>query len=119
MNIEEVRQKELWTCILFALNAAHRIGTTDRIVRAAISHIVSGVTELEIRKQIDYLAERKLIITEKYHDVLFSKINFLTFIDGTISDEDRAWIDNYEAAMTPGARDRWEFEKEMCAKAQA
>jgi putative transposase len=39
----------------------------------------------------------------------------LAFIDGTISDEDRTWMDNYEAAMTPEARDRWEFERETRA----
>ena len=31
---------------------------------------------------------------------------------GVISDEDRNWMENYEAAMTPDARARWEFERE-------
>ncbi|MCE5212141.1 MAG: Mu transposase C-terminal domain-containing protein [Deltaproteobacteria bacterium] len=39
------------------------------------------------------------------------------YVDGTISDEDKAWMDNYEATMTPEARDRWEFEREYLAEA--
>lgn len=41
--------------------------------------------------------------------------SILAFIDGTISEEDRAWMQNYEAEMTPEARDRWEFERETRA----
>jgi len=36
----------------------------------------------------------------------------LAFIDGTITDEDRFWMKNHEATLTPEARDRWEFERE-------
>jgi putative transposase len=39
----------------------------------------------------------------------------LASVDGTISDDDRAWMENYEAAMTPEARDRWAFERESRA----
>ena len=31
---------------------------------------------------------------------------------GVIMDEDRIWMENYEAAMTPDARARWQFERE-------
>ncbi|MEN6422072.1 MAG: hypothetical protein ABFD76_08995 [Smithella sp.] len=118
MSVEKTRQTELWICILLALNAAMPIGTTDKIIHIAIKPIVPGVTELEIRKQIDYLTERKFIITEKYQHVWFSKVNIPAFIDGTITYGDRAWIDSYEMAMTPEERDRWAFEKEMRATAQ-
>jgi putative transposase len=43
----------------------------------------------------------------------------LAAVDGSISEEDLAWMKNYEAAMTPEARERWEFEREYRAEAQA
>lgn len=36
-------------------------------------------------------------------------------IDGTITDEDREWMENYESTMSPEARDRWEYERESRA----
>jgi putative transposase len=39
----------------------------------------------------------------------------LASVDGTISEEDSAWMKNHEALMTPQARDRWEFERETRA----
>lgn len=41
------------------------------------------------------------------------------FVDGTISTEDRAWMDNYEAAMDQADRERWQFSREYRAEAQA
>jgi len=41
--------------------------------------------------------------------------SILAFVDGTISDEDRVWMQQYEALMTPEARERWEFEREYRA----
>jgi putative transposase len=38
---------------------------------------------------------------------------------GVISDEDRAWMENFEAAMTPDARARWQFEREYLAEQAA
>lgn len=37
-------------------------------------------------------------------------------VDGIISAEDRVWMENYEAAMTPEARERWVFEREYRAQ---
>lgn len=39
----------------------------------------------------------------------------LASVDGTITEEDSAWMKNHEALMTPQARDRWEFERETRA----
>jgi putative transposase len=36
----------------------------------------------------------------------------LAAVDGTITDEDRAWMNNYEAAMEPKDRERWVFQRE-------
>lgn len=40
----------------------------------------------------------------------------LAAVDGTISAEDQAWMDHYEAAMDPADRERWEFEREYRAQ---
>lgn len=40
----------------------------------------------------------------------------LAAVDGTISDDDQAWMESYEAAMTPAARERWQFEREFRAE---
>jgi hypothetical protein len=45
------------------------------IIRTVVDPIIRGVTELEIRNQLDYLAERKLIKIEKNQPVWFAKIN--------------------------------------------
>jgi hypothetical protein len=39
----------------------------------------------------------------------------LAAVDGTIGDEDRAWMSAYESAMDPADRERWEFEREYRA----
>lgn len=38
--------------------------------------------------------------------------SILAFVDGMLSSEDRAWMETYEAAMEPAARERWEFERQ-------
>jgi putative transposase len=43
----------------------------------------------------------------------------LASVDGTITDEDRTWMNTYEAAMPPEARERWEFEREYRAEQAA
>lgn len=43
----------------------------------------------------------------------------LAAVDGTISSEDMDWMTQYEAAMTPEARERWEFEREYRAQQMA
>jgi putative transposase len=38
---------------------------------------------------------------------------------GIITDEDRTWMEQHEAKMTPEARDRWQFEREYLAQEAA
>jgi hypothetical protein len=75
MNMEKARREELRWLILRSLYAAQPIGTSEMIIRTVVDPIVPGVTELEIRNQLDYLTERQLVITEKNRPVWFSKIN--------------------------------------------
>jgi len=75
MDMERARREELRWLILRALYAAQPVGTSERIIRTVVDPIIRGVTELEIRNQIDYLHERKLVGVEKEHPVWFAKIN--------------------------------------------
>jgi hypothetical protein len=75
MDMEKARREDLRWLILRSLYAAQPIGTSEMIIRTAVEPIVPGVTELEIRNQLDYLTQRKLIETEKNRPVWFAKIN--------------------------------------------
>lgn len=75
MDLAKAQCEELRWVILLALNAARPMGTTEVIVRRAIDPVVPGVTDLEIRRELDYLAERKLITVERDRPVWFAKIN--------------------------------------------
>ena len=76
MDIEKAHREELRWLILQALNAAQPVGAAETIVRNAIESVILDVTVLEIRNQLDYLAERDLItITHRDTHVWFAKIN--------------------------------------------
>lgn len=76
MDIEKARREELRWLILQALNAAQPVGAAETIVRNAIESVILDVTVLEIRNQLDYLAERDLVtITHRDTHVWFAKIN--------------------------------------------
>ena len=75
MDIAKARHEELRWLILLALNAARPVGTSEVIVRRAIDPVIPGVTDLEIRCQLDYLAERNLVEMERDRPVWFAKIN--------------------------------------------
>jgi hypothetical protein len=75
MDLAKARCEELRWLILLALNAARPMGTSEVIIRRAIDPVVPGVTDLEIRRELDYLANRKLIELEYDRPVWFAKIN--------------------------------------------
>jgi hypothetical protein len=75
LDITKARHEELRWLILMALNAARPMGTSEVIVRRAIDPVVPGVTDLEIRRELDYLAERTLAEVERDRAVWFAKIN--------------------------------------------
>lgn len=74
-DMEKVRREEMRWLILRALYAAQPIGTSEVIIRAAFEQIIPDATEMEIRRELDYLRERKLITVEKDRQVWFAKIN--------------------------------------------
>ncbi|MFA5423051.1 MAG: hypothetical protein WC374_04270 [Phycisphaerae bacterium] len=75
MDMEKARREELRWLILRSLYAAQPVGTSEIIIRTAVDPVIPGVTALEIRNQLDYLTERKLIHTEKNRPVWFAKID--------------------------------------------
>jgi hypothetical protein len=75
VDLATAQREELRWLILLALNAARPVGTSEVIVRRAIDPVVPGVTDLEIRREMDYLAERVLIDIERNRPVWFARIN--------------------------------------------
>jgi hypothetical protein len=76
MDIEKARREELRWLILQALNAAQPVGAAETIVKNAVESVILDVTVLEIRNQLDYLAERDLVtVSRRDTPVWFAKIN--------------------------------------------
>jgi hypothetical protein len=75
IDIERARREEMRWLILRALYAAQPLGTSEVIIRNALEPIIPDATELEIRKEIDYLEERGLAKAERNRPVWLAKIN--------------------------------------------
>ena len=76
IDLEKARREELRWMILRALYAAQPVGTTEIIVMKAMEPVVPDVTLLEIRRELDYLAERDLVnVSREDTPVWFAKIN--------------------------------------------
>ncbi len=74
VDMEKARREEMRWVILYALYSAQEIGTSESIIRYAIDPACPGATELEIRRALDYLEERKLIGVER-KQIWYAKIN--------------------------------------------
>ena len=73
--MEKARREEMRWLILFALREAQEIGLSEHLIRVVMTDVMPDATELEIRRALDYLAERKLITIEKNRAIWFAKIN--------------------------------------------
>jgi hypothetical protein len=60
-DIEKARRENLRWLILLALNSAQPVGTSEQVIFSAISPMMPDLTQLELRRSLDYLAERDLI----------------------------------------------------------
>lgn len=60
-DVEKSRRENLRWLILLALNSAQPIGASEQIILSAITPMIPDVTQLELRRSLDYLAERDLI----------------------------------------------------------
>jgi hypothetical protein len=86
IDMERARREELRWVLLRALYAAQEIGTSETILRKAIEDVIRDVTDIEIRRALDYLTERELIAVERKRPVWFAKINNhgIDFVEYTV-----------------------------------
>jgi len=64
IDVEKAKRETLRWLIMVTLDAARPIGTTEGIVLSAIQDVPLAVTQLEIRRELEYLEDRKLIEIE-------------------------------------------------------
>jgi hypothetical protein len=60
-DLDKARREELRWLILQALNSAQPVGASEQLIFTAITPIIPDLTQLELRRNLDYLAERDLI----------------------------------------------------------
>ncbi len=76
IDFEKARREELRWLILLAAYAGQPVGASEAIVLSAIQPVVPDLTLAELRKELDYLDERKLItVSQKRTPCWFVKIN--------------------------------------------
>lgn len=69
------REQTRWL-ILSVLNAARPIGTNEGLILSTIKSVLPGATQQEIRKEMDYLEDRKLIkVSNKHTGVWFGELS--------------------------------------------
>lgn len=72
---QKEREQSRWL-ILSVLNAARPIGTNEGLILSTIQSVLPGVTQQEIRKEMDYLEDRKLIkVSNKHTGVWFGELS--------------------------------------------
>jgi hypothetical protein len=75
IDLEKARREELRWVILRTLYSAQEIGASESIIRRTVEGAIPDVTEIEIRRGLDYMAERNLLSVERNRPVWFAKIN--------------------------------------------
>lgn len=60
-DLNKARRENLRWMILLALNSAQPFGASESLVFSAVQPLVPDLTDLELRKELDYLHERELI----------------------------------------------------------
>ena len=62
---DKVRREQVRWVILLSLNNARPEGCYEHLVRATVQTVFQDATALEIRRELDYLEDRKLIHIRK------------------------------------------------------
>ena len=76
VNLDKARREDLRWRILQAVYEARPVGTSESVILRALLPVFPDITLLELRRELDYLAARKLImVTEKETSMWFVKIN--------------------------------------------
>ena len=74
-DIQKARRENLRWMILQALNSARPIGASEQVIYSAVQPVIPDVTQLEMRKELDYLDERELVeVTERDGPAWFGKL---------------------------------------------
>ena len=60
-DMEKARRENLRWLILLALNSAQPIGASESVLLSAVHPVTPDVTQLELRRALDYLEERQLV----------------------------------------------------------
>lgn len=71
---QQEREQSRWL-ILSVLNAARPIGTNEGLILSTIQSVLPGVTQQELRREMTYLEDRKLIeISNQHTGAWFGKL---------------------------------------------
>jgi len=62
IDLEKAKTEHLRWLILTALNAARPVGTSETIVLSALQAVPLPVTLVELRREMEYLEDRKLVV---------------------------------------------------------
>jgi hypothetical protein len=75
MDLRRIIREEMRGKILQALYLGQPFGLHESTIQAAMSDIFQNATEMEVRKEMDYLEERGLIaIGERHRPAWFAKL---------------------------------------------
>lgn len=75
IDIEKQKREQLRWLILITLNSARPIGANEGLILNVVSDIQGGVTPLELRRELDYLADRELVeLTNKNSPVWHAEL---------------------------------------------
>lgn len=61
MDLEKQKREQLRWLILETLNSARPIGANEGLILNVVNEVQGGVTHLEMRRELGYLVERKLV----------------------------------------------------------
>lgn len=75
MNIRRIVREEMRGKILQALYLGQPFGLNEAVIQAVMNDIFQSVTEIEVRREMDYLEARGLItIGERHRPSWFAKL---------------------------------------------
>jgi hypothetical protein len=75
-DLNRAKREELRWLVLLTLYQAQEIGLSENIILNSVQPCLPDVTQMEIRRAMDYLAERDLMkIEDRHQPVWFAKIN--------------------------------------------
>jgi len=65
VDLEKGRRETLRWLVLVTLNAARPIGAAETLISSCVNDVQKQVTLVELRREMDYLADRGLVAVER------------------------------------------------------